>query len=128
MFKNVTCGVALLIGFVACGAGSEEASEDLAAPSVIGEEASNDESPAASSNAALSGDQESVGGEDKSAEDTSAEVQASGLVCTACYSSLPPCFEDRDAIFDETGVVCVCQPPDLDQCCGSNQFDLECNL
>lgn len=127
MFKaiiaKVTCGAALLIGFVACSAGSEEFSEDLAAG---GETEALEASSGDTSAASLQVDRESEA--TSTGANASAEVEASGLVCTDCYVSLPPCFEDRDAIFEETGILCVCQPPDLDQCCASNQVDLECNL
>jgi hypothetical protein len=128
MFKvfmtKLAVGVALLVGFVACGAGSEETTEDLAAPSV-GDvpEASGGEVAAASPKATGDGEKSSATG-----ADTSAAVEPSALVCVDCYGSLATCFTDRDAIFEQAGVVCVCQPPDLDQCCTSSLVDLECNL
>jgi hypothetical protein len=128
MFKvfmaKLTVGAALLVGFAACGAGSEETPEDLAAPAVGDEaEASGGEVAAASPNATTDGEEASASG-----ADTSAAVEPSALVCIDCYGTLATCFTDRDAIFQQTGVVCVCQPPDLDQCCTPSLVDLECNL
>ena len=60
--------------------------------------------------------------------DASAAVAASGLVFVDCYLNLASCFRDRDLIFQQTRIVCVCQPPDLDQFCGTSLVDLECNL
>jgi len=60
--------------------------------------------------------------------DPSASVVPSGLVFVDCFGSLATCFDARDAIFEQTRVFCVCQPPDLDQFCGSSLVDLECNL
>lgn len=124
MFKafvgKLTCGVALLVGFVACGAGSEEAYEELDAPSAaeaISEENSTPAQDSVVDAAAL-----------LEGADTSASVDPSGLVFVDCYANLVTCFPDRDAIFEQTGVVCVCQAPDLDQFCGSSLVDLECNL
>lgn len=127
MFKAVigklACGAVLLIGFTACGAGSEGATEDQVAPSAgTGLDASGEIS-AMLSRAAANAEEAAP-----EAGDTSADVEASGLVCTECYVSLPPCFVDRDAVFAQTGILCVCQPPDLDQCCSTDTVDLECNL
>lgn len=128
MFKafigKLTCGVALLVGFAACGA-SDEAYDDLAAPSAVdGTEAGEGEASAATQSVAADGADEAVGGD----ADPSAAVEASGFVLVDCFVSVAACFPVRDAIFAQSGVFCVCQPPDLDQNCGGNLVDLECNL
>jgi hypothetical protein len=62
--------------------------------------------------------------------DASAAVVPSTLVDIDCYVNLTTCFQDRDAIFANSGIVCVCQPPSLFNSCQTAPFlvDLSCNL
>jgi hypothetical protein len=128
MFKvfmgKLACGVALSVGFVACGAGSEETPEDFATSDVgDGAEVISGEATEADPNAAAGGEEAAVGD-----AETSAAVEGSGLQLVDCYLNLVTCFPDRDRIFEETGILCVCQAPDLDQRCGTGLVDLECNI
>jgi hypothetical protein len=62
--------------------------------------------------------------------DVSAAVVPSGLVNVNCHASLTACFNERDQIFEETRIVCVCQPPSIFNSCQLAPFtiDLDCNL
>ena len=57
----------------------------------------------------------------------SAAVLASTLVTVDCFINLTTCFASRDAIFRQSRVVCVCQPPSSLTDCGSF-VTLQCNL
>jgi hypothetical protein len=126
MFKvfigKLACGAALLVGFAACGASTEGGVEDFAEPNAGEELEASSEASVAAANAAAEGDDVAAGA------DTSAAVEGSGLQVVDCYLNLVTCFPDRDRIFEETGILCVCQNPDLDQFCGTSLVDLECNI
>jgi hypothetical protein len=57
----------------------------------------------------------------------SAAVLASTLVTVDCFINLTTCFASRDAIFQQSRVVCVCQPPSFLTDCGS-LVTMQCNL